>query len=665
MKKIIYFFIPFIVTFLTANNNNFDTKLTKEELSFLKNNKILKVCIDPNWMPFEKNLNGKHIGMTADYLKLIENKLQIKIEMIPTKTWLESLNFGKEKKCDIFSLVMETPERKKFLNFTKAYLEIPLVLATKTNELFIDDITKVNRSMGIVKGYAYAEILKEAYPNLNLIYVKDIKEGLKKVNEEELFGFIGTLSTVGYHIQKEYIGHLKIVGKFDQKWNLGIGVRKDYPLLLSILNKAIKDINYEDHQNILNKWLSIKYEKISYKYLVEVIIIFFVVLTSILFINRKLKNEIEKRKKVENYLNRVIKGAKLGIWTWYVKENTNIINERWAEIIGYTKEEIKDKNQFSFILKEDLKIVEQAIDNHIRGKKDYEACFRMRAKDGSIKWILSNGSIVKKDKNGNPLIMAGIHQDITENKTLELELKNQNEFIIQQSRQAAMGEMLENIAHQWRQPLSIITTSASGVKIKSELSDLSQEQLFEFMDQILTSGMYLSQTIEDFRNFFKRDKNPTTVDTYEIINKSLQFLKSKIINREIVIVQDIKIDTIFVYENELIQALINIFTNAIDALEKIEEKRFIFIVIKDIKDNYILKIKDNAKGIDSKVLPRVFDPYFTTKHQSQGTGIGLYMTKEIIEKHFLGKIEVLNEDFIYNNVQYTGACFKIKIPKNG
>lgn len=97
MKKIIYFFIPFFVTFLTANNNNYDTKLTKEELVFLKNNKILKVCIDPNWMPFEKNLNGKHIGMTADYLKLIENKLQIKMEMIPTKTWIESLNFGKEK----------------------------------------------------------------------------------------------------------------------------------------------------------------------------------------------------------------------------------------------------------------------------------------------------------------------------------------------------------------------------------------------------------------------------------------------------------------------------------------------------------------------------------------------------------------------------------------
>lgn len=168
------------MTFLTANNNNYDTKLTKEELVFLKNNKILKVCIDPNWMPFEKNLNGKHIGMTADYLKLIENKLQIKMEMIPTKTWIESLNFGKEKKCDIFSLVMETPERKKFLNFTKAYLEIPLVLATKTNELFIDDITKVNRNMGIVKGYAYAEILKKSLSSSKFGLCKRYKRRITK-----------------------------------------------------------------------------------------------------------------------------------------------------------------------------------------------------------------------------------------------------------------------------------------------------------------------------------------------------------------------------------------------------------------------------------------------------------------------------------------------------
>ncbi|WP_424688385.1 MAG: PAS domain-containing protein [Halarcobacter ebronensis] len=660
MKKLLYLLLPLLTQLLLAT-----TQLTKEETSFLKTNKEIKVCIDPNWMPLEMNQDGKHIGMTADYLKLLEETLNIKFTMVPTKTWVESLNLGKEKKCDIFSLVMPTKERREFLNFTKSYLEIPLVLATKDNEIFIDDITKVNKSMGIVKGYAYAEILKNKYPDLNLVYVKNIDEGLKKVDQNELFGFIGTLSTVGYHIQKEYVGNLKIVGKFDQKWNLGIGVRKDYPILVSILNKAIDDIRYEDHQAILNKWLSIKYEKITYKYLFEIVLIFFVVLSIILYVNRRLSNEVQKRKRVESHLSRVIQGAKLGTWTWYMNADKNIINERWAEIIGYTKAELKNKNHLSFILEEDKPLVDKAIYDHINGKESYEVCFRMRAKDGSIKWILSNGSIVKKDKKGNPEIMAGIHQDITENKKLELELKNQNEFIVQQSRQAAMGEMLENIAHQWRQPLSIITTSASGVKIKSELSDISQEELIEFMDQIMKSSMYLSQTIEDFRNFFKSDKEVTTVNTDNLIKKSLQFLKSKINHREIEVVKEIQVIEVCVYENELIQALINIFSNAIDALEKVENKRYIFITVKESTNNYIIKIKDSALGIDSKVIQRIFDPYFTTKHQSQGTGIGLYMTKEIIEKHFLGKIEVTNEDFNYQGTQYKGACFKIKIPKNG
>ncbi|NVJ54338.1 MAG: transporter substrate-binding domain-containing protein [Campylobacteraceae bacterium] len=660
MKKLVYLILPLMVSFLYAKS-----LLTKEEVSFLEKHKELKVCIDPNWMPLEKNEKGKHVGMSADYLRLFEKSLNIKMTMVPTKTWNESLKLGKNKKCDIFSLVMPIEERKEFLNFSKPYLEIPLVLATKDNEVFIDDITEVTKTMGVVKGYAYAEVLKDKYPNLNLVYVENIEDGLQKVDQGKIFGFIGILSTIGYNIQKKYTGNLKIVGKFNEKLNLGVGIRKDYPILVEIFNKAIDNIKYEEHQLILNKWLSIKYEKVTYKYLLEIVVVFFLILGIIIFVNRKLSNEIQKRKRIESHLKRVIKGAKLGTWTWHINEDKNVINNRLTEILGYTKEELSNKNHLLFIVEEDRAFVNKALEEHIEGKQPYEVCYRMLAKDGSIKWILSNGSIVKKDNEGNPLIMAGIHQDVTESKKLELELKRQNEFIVQQSRQAAMGEMLENIAHQWRQPLSVITTSASGIKIKSELSQLDQKELFEFMNEIIKSGMYLSQTIEDFRNFFKKDKKERNILSTVLIEKSLQFLKSKIKNREIKVITDIQIKELVVYENEFIQALINVFSNAIDALEKVENKKYIFVTIKESKNKYIIEIKDNAKGIEDKVLPRIFDPYFTTKHQSQGTGIGLYMTKEIIEKHFLGKIEVTNEDFNYQGNSYTGACFKIKIPKNG
>ncbi|WP_072682316.1 transporter substrate-binding domain-containing protein [Arcobacter sp. LA11] len=641
-------------------------KFTKKEFEYIKKNKELTMCIDPDWMPFEKNDKGKHIGMTADYFKLIEKKTTITIKMIPTKSWLQSLAYGKQRKCDIFSLVIPTPEREEYLNFTKPYLEIPLVLATKTNELFINDITAIkNKKMGIVKGYAYGELLRIKYPNLQLVDVRNISDGLEKVSSEELFGFIGSLSTVGYNIQKNHIGQLKIAGKFDDKWKLSIGVRNDIPILTSILDKAISSISSEKHQEILNKWLSVKFEKVSYEYLFEILAFSLVIILAILFINRKLSIEVNKRKEVENYLNLIIKGAGLGTWTWNPQTNKNIINETWANIIGYTKEEIDKKNDYLFfILEEDKKNISKAFEEHFKGNKDtYETEFRMRAKDNSIKWVYSNGSIVQKDEEGKPLLIAGIHQDITEKKELEEAIRKQNDFIIQQSRQAAMGEMLENIAHQWRQPLSVITTSASGVKIKKELDALTEKELLEFMDQILKSGTYLSQTIEDFRAFFRKDKIHTKFTVEELFDKSLQFLKSKIINKNVQIIKSINDKTIYSCENELVQALINIFNNAVDALEKLEKDRYIFIEQYSDETNTTIIIKDNAGGIKEDIIYKIFDPYFTTKHKSQGTGIGLHMTREIIIKHLEGTIESSNEVFEYENKKYKGAQFLIKLPK--
>jgi diguanylate cyclase (GGDEF)-like protein len=290
---------------LKLDTNKF---LSKQESDYLKNKKIINMCIDPDWMPFEKNENGKHIGMTADYMEILQKEIGIPIEMLPTKSWQESLRLAKERKCDIFSLIMPTKERSKHFNFTKAYLKIPLVLVTDINEYFIDDMSKViNKKIGIVKGYAYSEILKEKYANINLIEVKNLKDGLKKVRDGELFGLVGTLATAGYHIQKEFIGELKIAGKFDEKWELGIGSRNDEPMLQSIFNKALRQIPLDKRQEILNKWISVNYDReINYTpillWISAIVLIFTIILLIILRINSKLKKEIQFRKETEQKL---------------------------------------------------------------------------------------------------------------------------------------------------------------------------------------------------------------------------------------------------------------------------------------------------------------------------------------------------------------------------
>ena len=309
-----------------------NTILNSKENDYLKKKKVIKMCIDPDWMPFEKNDRGKHIGMTAEYKQILEKEIGIPIEVVQTKTWQDSLKFGKERKCDIFSLVMPTKERLKYLDFSTPYLKIPLVIVTNIDEFFINDISSVtDKKIGVVDGYAYGEILREKYPKMNLVKLKNLKDGLEKVRNKELFGFIGTLATTGYHIQKNYIGELKIAGKFDEKWELGIGTRNDEPILKSIFDKAIKQISLKKHQEILNKWISVKYEQeMDYKPILKwalgISFVFIIVLLFILRINRKLNLEIRSRKETERKLQ------ELSI----TDELTTLYNRRYFNII-FTK----------------------------------------------------------------------------------------------------------------------------------------------------------------------------------------------------------------------------------------------------------------------------------------------------------------------------------------
>jgi polar amino acid transport system substrate-binding protein len=238
-------------------------KLTPKEDIYLQTKKLITMCIDPNWMPFESfDEKQNYTGMSADYYKLFAKILNIEFKVIHTNSWTESLEYAKQRKCDILSLAMPTPQREKYLNFTTPYLKIPLVVATRLEVPFINEISELNgKNVAIPKGYAFAEIIKAKYPKINIIDVKDIDEGLQKVRNNELYAYIGTLTSIGYKIQSHYLGEIKITGKIADNWDLGIGVRDDDATLFTILQKAIYKVSKEQHREILNKWVSVKYEK--------------------------------------------------------------------------------------------------------------------------------------------------------------------------------------------------------------------------------------------------------------------------------------------------------------------------------------------------------------------------------------------------------------------
>ncbi|PIF03886.1 MAG: histidine kinase [Arcobacter sp.] len=239
-----------------------------------------------------------------------------------------------------------------------------------------------------------------------------------------------------------------------------------------------------------------------------------------------------------------------------------------------------------------------------------------------------------------------------------------DKLLIQQSKMAMMGEMIANISHQWRQPLSAISTAATGSKMQKEFNLLEDKDFYKAMNLINDSAQYLSETIEDFRNFFQPTKKKTSFYFEDLFKKVSKLLLPQLRDNNIHIIENIEPCKFTGHENELLQVVMNIIKNAKDALleQDYNFKKLVFINVSQKDEQIFIKIRDNAGGIDKTIINKIFEPYFTTKDSSIGTGIGLYMSKQIIEK-MNGRIEVKNCEFSYEDIQYKGVEFIIVLNK--
>jgi len=246
-------------------------------------------------------------------------------------------------------------------------------------------------------------------------------------------------------------------------------------------------------------------------------------------------------------------------------------------------------------------------------------------------------------------------QDITE-------LKKRDKLLYEQSKMASMGEMITNIAHQWRQPLSVISTGITGIKVQKEFGKLSDDEFLRVCDIVNKNIQYLSKTIDNFRSFIKGDKVLISFNLKNNIETFLSLVNATAKTHDINLILDLQDDIIISgYPNELTQCFINIFNNSQDILKQLDQKRLIFISTKKSNNKIIIEIKDNAGGIDNNIIDKIFDPYFTTKHKSQGTGLGLHMTYKLIVEGMNGSIEANNINLEYENKKYKGANFIITL----
>lgn len=625
--------------------------LSNLEEIFLKTKKSLNYCVQPSWFPFSKiDEKNKHIGISSDYIKLFEKSLNIPLNLVKTNSWEQSLEFIKTGKCDFIPMTMKTKKKEEFLNFSKPYIKTPLVLASKINKPFVENFSNLdNLQIAIAKDCTFSKILKDKYPNLKLNELENIDEGLKEISNDKHYGFVGSLPSIAHKIQDNYIGDLKIAAKFDEELVLSIASSKSEAILNDIFNKVLENINENKKNEILNSYLSLRYEEnfnytLAYQILIAIGIIFiFLIYRHILQYqtNKKLK---ESYNKIQTILDTTMEG---------------IVISKNQEIIDINKECLN-----LFKIKNKSSLIGENIKSFI---KDSSEQIEQKSKNQPYELEL-----IKSDKTTFPALISERNiktndEELRISTIIDLsEIKQKEALIIQQSKVATAGEMLQNISHQWRQPLSQISTISTGILVQNEHGLLNKDLLKEHMNNINNSAQYLSQTIEDFENFLKPSStNKKVFNVLDAVKKVLKLTKDAYYydNINIILIEnDIEICQ---NKNLLVQALLNILNNARDALvdkKDIQEDLYIKIEIKKISNNIFIYVKDNAGGIKEEIIHKIFEPYFTTKHKGKGVGIGLYMTYQIISKQLNGNIYARNEDFIINNTKYKGTCMKIQLP---
>lgn len=338
---------------------------------------------------------------------------------------------------------------------------------------------------------------------------------------------------------------------------------------------------------------------------------------------------------------------------------------------GYKPDDLLQKTTMyaDIIYEKDLQMVLTSLKEHIENGFEYFSCtYRIKVKNSQKpRWVFSHVIFIKDDF-GNVTDLYGYIYDITAIKQSESDLEERvkeevekniakDRLLVQQNKLAAMGEMIGAIAHQWRQPLNNISLILHFVRDNFDNNKLNKGMISDYLDKGKKQIEYMSHTIDDFRNFYKPSKKKEKFDIKKALCSTIEIINTKPNDIHVeVIVEDFVIES---FENEFKQAVLNIVSNAKDAIFSKKEKNkefrgIIYLVGKKNKNSYEITISNNAGEIKKEIIDRIFEPYFTTKFEKQGTGIGLYMTKMIIENSMSGSIKVKNIN--------DGAEFKIILP---
>ena len=391
-----------------------EIKLSQIEHDYLSKNKTINYCVNSNFMPIERINNNSVLGITSDYINIFKEKLNINFNQIEIESTKDGLNKLLTKECDLVTFVQNSDNTNKLVNLSNSHLSFPFVLVTKIDKTFISSLNSLNGKRIAYVDDTYKEILIKAYPQIEFVKVDSLKQGLKKVKNDEFFGLVEILPVVGHEIQKDFSNSLKISKEIFNNAYFSMATSKDNIILNDILNKLFSSISNENKDSINNNWISVNYEKIvNYEKVLIAGMVFLLIIFIISLKNRQINN-------INSQMKKYIKIVDENVLTSSTDLDGNITyaSEAFCEISGYTKDELIGQNH-RIIRHSDMKeSTYKELWETITSGKTWKGEIKNKKKNGDYYWVKASISPMF-DNKGEIISYTAIREDITDKKIIE------------------------------------------------------------------------------------------------------------------------------------------------------------------------------------------------------------------------------------------------------
>ncbi|GAB6140735.1 transporter substrate-binding domain-containing protein [Methylosoma difficile] len=619
--------------------------LSPQEREWLDKHPVIRFGGDPNWLPYEAfNKQGQYIGIVAEYLALIEEKLGIHLEIIRSQSWSETVGLLEKGQLDVVSAGQgSTLPIGSQLKFTQKYLNSPIIIVMRADADYVENIEQIkSKKLAAIKDYDDVH-----FPGIPLLYVDNIPDGLTAVSTGKIDALFCTLAQASYHITELGINNVRIVGKTDFKTEVGFGMREEFAPLVPILNKALNAISQSEKQKIYDAWSKEKFtDTTNYRLITQIVVGFLLTLLIILMWMRLLTKEIKRRKQTEAELTALnarftlaTEAVALGIWELQLGDPAVFIaDDRTLEMYGQPrKAQVTFESWLSHIHADDhahifaeLNTVKQ---HGGRGRIE----FRSYKPNGEIVHIYSGYRAITNADGVSSVI--GVNWDITEQKMTALALETAKQQAEYANR--AKSEFLANMSHEIRTPMNAI------IGFTELLNEQIQDpKLKTFAQTIQAAGNNLLSLINDILDLSKIEAGKMRIemaptnphDLFEELG-SIFIIKMREKRLDLLLEIDTNIPPCLLMDAvRLRQILFNLIGNAV----KFTDQGFIRVSAKACntdkalsKTDLLITVQDTGIGISADQLPIIFQDFEQSQGQDHkkygGTGLGLAISKRLTE----------------------------------